>query len=187
MHHKSQENISRDQHSTMQNKRTVTIWAGVDVIFTYHLHTPTSAPPCNLFLVISEVRMYHCFPCLSFLVFHFSIPFHPLTVFGPDPLQCSRGKSIHRTLKLNFRQVCFSDHLAPSRAATSRRRGLLASIFHPEPRKWGCSVRPKLKRWTVAGRASQGWLGHSVTRIWMQDYIFREDREFLPYHITSKT
>ena len=159
----------------------------MDVIFTYHLHTPTSTPPCNLFLVISEVRMYHCSPCLSFSVFHFSLPFHPLTVFGSDPLQRSRGKSIHRTLKLNFRQVCFSDHLAPSRAATSRRQGLLASIFHPEPRKQGWSVRPKLKRWTVAGGASQGWLGHSVTKVLMQDYIFHEDREFLPYHITSKT
>lgn len=128
----------------------------LDVIFTYHLHTPTSTPPCNVSLVISEVRMYHCFPWLAFLVFHFSVPFHPLTVFGPDPLQRSRGKSIHRTLKLNFRQVCFSDHLAPSRTATSRRQGLWASIFPPELSKRGCSVSPKLKRWMVAGGTSRG-------------------------------
>ena len=152
-------------------------------IICIHLHQPHPAISSWLFL------KWECI--IAPLVCHFqcfiSLPFHPLTVFGPDPLQRSRGKSIHRTLKLNFRQVCFSDHLAPSRAATSRRQGLLASIFHPEPRKQGWSVRPKLKRWTVAGGASQGWLGHSVTKVLMQDYIFREDREFLPYHIISKT
>ena len=128
----------------------------MDVTFTYHLHTPTSTP-CSLFSVISQVRMYHCFPSLSFLVFRFSIPLHPLTVFGPDPLQRSRGKSIHRTLKLNFRQLCFSDHLVPSKTATSHRQGLLASIVHPVPRNGGCSVsESRLERMMVTGRATQG-------------------------------
>lgn len=94
-----------------------------------------------------------------FVIFSFSFlySFHPLTVFGPDPLQHSRGKSIHRTLKLNFRQLCFSDHLVPSKTATSQRQGLLASIFHPVPRNGGCSVsESRLQRLMVTGRATQG-------------------------------
>lgn len=77
-----------------------------------------------------------------FVIFSFSFLYssYPLRVIGPVPLQHAKEKSIHRTLKLNFRQLCFSDYLVPARTATSHRQRLLTSVFHPVLRKRGCSV-----------------------------------------------
>lgn len=143
-------------------------WHGC-YIYIY-LHTPTPAP-CNLFSVISQARMYHCFPCLSFLAFHFSIPLHPLSLWPRSPAACKQ-KCIQRSLKLNFGHLCFSDHLLPPRTATSQRQGILVSVTQPVPRKGGCLVRK-----AQVGKADGYRQSHpeivgirSLTRILMQGF-----------------
>lgn len=58
-----------------------------------HLHSLGSSENVPLLL-----RLVFSFP--------FSLPFHPLTVLGPDPLQPERGRRILRMLKLSSRQLC---------------------------------------------------------------------------------
>lgn len=97
--------VPDDPHLSMQTKRTVIIWVGVDGIYIPFTYTHATRPPAapSQFQLKWECTIA---PPAVIFSFPFSLPFHPLTVLGPDLLQPERGRSILRTLKLSSRQLC---------------------------------------------------------------------------------
>lgn len=87
------------------NQKNCIIWVGVDGIYIPFTYTHATRPPA----ASSQFRLkweYTIAPPAVIFSFPFSLPFHPLTVLGPDLLQPERGKSILRMLKLSSRQLC---------------------------------------------------------------------------------
>lgn len=95
------------------------IGVSVDAIhISFAYAYPSQSPQQRLHSYFSSENV-PLLPLLSFLAFHFSLLFHPLTVLGPDLLQHERGKSSLRALKLSFSQLC-SDRMLPPEPHSSK-------------------------------------------------------------------